>query len=136
MTISEPNAKPKVYRLRNLPGHVDRQLAAEILAQSLGDIAFQHIRIASLAHAVAEWSHVPTKTATVTFDKTPAIINAASAKEEWKIVVPALAKPLILDSHFQGVTPLNDVTESEHTHKYIELSPPTSSLLLRAIYTT
>ncbi|KAI1376505.1 hypothetical protein F4677DRAFT_459687 [Hypoxylon crocopeplum] len=61
--------KIKVYRLRNLPGHVDRQSAAELFSACIDDASPQDIRISSLAYTVDPWARPPTKIATLTFEK-------------------------------------------------------------------
>ncbi|KAI1412373.1 hypothetical protein F5Y13DRAFT_200005 [Hypoxylon sp. FL1857] len=115
-------AKEKVYRLRNLPLHVDRQSAAELLATCVDDLAPHQIRISSLANDVDPWARPPTKTATLTFHETRAASRFNSGPGEWDFPVPGLSKPLILDSHFRGLTSLNEVSATEHQYDCIVLS--------------
>jgi hypothetical protein len=97
--------KPVVYRLRRLPAHADRQ----------------DVQVHSLANAVDPWERYPTRTATLTFKKPPFAPGARpeNGVPEWSIPVLGLSLPLLLDSHFIGVTPLNDVPPSEHEYEYV-----------------
>ena len=110
--------KTKVFRLRNLPGHLDRLAAIELLSKSLGDVALDDIQIGSLAFSLDNWTHRPTKTATLVFKKTPAIIASDLNGTEWHVPVPALEDVLILDHDFRGWTALNDVDPGQHQNKY------------------
>ncbi|OTA90642.1 hypothetical protein M434DRAFT_77651 [Hypoxylon sp. CO27-5] len=115
-------AKQKVYRLRNLPMHVDRQSAAELLATCVDDLAPHQVRISSLANDVDPWARPPTKTATLTLHETRAASRFDSGPGEWAFSVPGLSKPLILDYHFRGLTLLNEVNAAEHKYDCIVLS--------------
>ncbi|OTA77633.1 hypothetical protein M434DRAFT_382717 [Hypoxylon sp. CO27-5] len=50
------------------------------------------------------------------FLKHPNLIETEKGISEWSIPVPGLEKPLVLDTHFLGMTPLNDV--ERETHKF------------------
>ncbi|KAI0843673.1 hypothetical protein F5Y06DRAFT_255526 [Hypoxylon sp. FL0890] len=114
--------KQKVYRLRTLPMHADRQSAAELLATCVDDLAPHQVRISSLASDVDPWARPPTKTATLTLHETRAASRFNSAPGEWAFPVPGLSKPLILDCHFRGLTLLNEVAVAEHQYDCIVLS--------------
>jgi hypothetical protein len=110
----------KVYRLRNLPRHADRQLAAELLAAHAVGVALDQIRIFSLAHVADPWTRPPTKTATLTIADFDADAHAtwSSGHDEWTLCkLPGLPEPLILDHHFHGLTPLNDVDVESHEYE-------------------
>jgi hypothetical protein len=109
--------KTKVYRLRNLPDHLDRQSAAELLASCLDGVSLQHVRISSLAYAIDPWTRSPTKTATLTFQGCPLEPLKGSGNGERAFAIPGLAKPLILDQHFRGLTPLNEVNQEWHQYE-------------------
>ncbi len=109
--------KVRVYRLRHLPGHVDRLSAAELFAKCFDGLAPQNIHIPSLAHVIDPWTRPATKTATLTFRTTPVATGIATEDVEWKFPVPGLAKPLLLDHHFRGLTPLNEVSPVEHQYE-------------------
>lgn len=116
-TTSGVNNKPRVFRVRNLPEHVDRLLAVELLCDSIDDIAAQDVRISSLAYDVDVWSWLRTKVATMTLQKIPLGLTTIMKGGECTIAVPGLAKPLIIDHNFQGMTPLNDVSDVEHKYE-------------------
>lgn len=108
--------KPRVFRLRNLPGHSDRLSATKLLSQSLG-IDEGDILISSLASDVDKRSHTRMKVATLTFQKLPLGINSRLLAGNFLINSLGLADPMMLDDRFQGVTPLNDVAQHRHTHE-------------------
>lgn len=125
-------SKPRVFRLRNLPGHVDRLSAVDLLCKSVEGIAPQDVLISSLAYEADPWLRAPTKTATFVFRSHPPILSSALHGGECNLEVPGLEKPLIIDDHFQGVTPLNSPPEDRHKHEYVdrrrETYAPTASL--------
>ena len=104
--------KPKVYRVRNFPSHVDKHAAIELLLQCLGDIGPDEIQMPSLATDVG-MLRSRHKVATVTFNRQPKLLD--SGKNEYKMAVIGLEDPLIIDDHFDGVTPLNNVTYEAHS---------------------
>ncbi|KAF3059605.1 hypothetical protein GL218_05123 [Daldinia childiae] len=120
--MAAPTEKTKVYRLRNLPTHVDRQSAAELVSACIEGALPHDIRISSLAYAVDPWERPPTKTATLTFEKGDLTTRFNSNNSEWIFKNSALAKPLILDSHFRGLTPLNEVAPENHQYDCIAIS--------------
>ena len=109
--------KSKVYRARNLPGHADRLGAIKLLAQCVSSIALDDVQLGSLAFAVDPWSRAPTKTATLMFKTAPAVIGLDPNFTEWTFPVPGLESPIILDIHFYGLTPLNEVDDTTHTNE-------------------
>ncbi|OTB15867.1 hypothetical protein K445DRAFT_11496 [Daldinia sp. EC12] len=120
--MATPLEKGKVYRLRNLPKHVDRQSAAELLSKHIDEALPQDIRISSLVSVIDSRVRVPTKTATLTFEKKDLITRFKSNNCEWTFKDPALESPLILDSHFSGLTPLNEVAPELHQYDCIAIS--------------
>ncbi|KAH6608207.1 hypothetical protein Trco_004520, partial [Trichoderma cornu-damae] len=118
--MASPDAK--VYRLRGLPAHLDRLGVARLIAPFLPDGKLEDITVASLALSCELWARNPTKTATVTLRKLPEAVCAAPMAGEWQLHVLALPKPLILDDVFDGLTPLNEVSESQHEYDCIVIS--------------
>lgn len=104
--------KSKVFRLRNVPGDMDRLAATRLLCKLMGGIPEQDVHLSSLAWEVDRHSSSRTKTATLTFSTVPTSIK----DRDTFFTDVALSSPLIIDDHFQGVTPLNDVPD--HTHVY------------------
>ncbi|KAI1407119.1 hypothetical protein F5Y13DRAFT_175692 [Hypoxylon sp. FL1857] len=115
-------SKPKVYRLRGCPIHLDRLGATELLSGVLGDVRPHDIRIQSLATSLDPWARSPTKVGTLMFRKQPALVETRIGKSEWTFPVVGLEKPLVLDDHFLGMTPLNDVERERHEFNCIAIS--------------
>ncbi|KAI1443597.1 hypothetical protein F5Y02DRAFT_392884 [Annulohypoxylon stygium] len=120
--MDSDSLKFKVYRLRGCPGHLDRLGAAELLSRELGDIAPTDIAIKSLATNLDPWAITPTKVGTLMFHKTPTLIGEQDKKKEWKLSVVGFEDDLILDIHFWGMTPLNDVQPEKHEFDCIAIS--------------
>ncbi|KAK5989024.1 hypothetical protein PT974_10522 [Cladobotryum mycophilum] len=104
---------PKVFRLRKLPNHVSTpHHVAHLLNQALG-IAADHVTIQSIARTSDRWEASPSKVATLQFKSIPECLHPQ--RQEWEI---ALSDPpehkIILDTHFEGFTVLNDVAPSQH----------------------
>lgn len=95
------------FRLRGCPAAVHEAGLRERLSQIWGDVTAENIRIHSLA--LDTWG-TATKTATLTFTKVPSSIQTQIRKEEWLVEGD---DGLILDTHFLGLTPLNDVEAPE-----------------------
>ncbi|KAI1464509.1 uncharacterized protein F4812DRAFT_467088 [Daldinia caldariorum] len=115
----ESTQKPKVFRLRKLPGDTDESQALVYLSIGLGSIPVESIRIFSLATSLSPWR--PSKIATLMFDPLPDLLQQGHGKDEWHIRVNRLELPLILDIHFRGLTPLRDPTP-DHSYDCISLS--------------
>jgi hypothetical protein len=94
-------------------------LVAELLAHCLNDITAADIHIFSLARTVDQWERPPTQVATLTFRKTPALVASAYADREWSLHVAGSLIPLILDTGFAGMTPLNDIPDPYHNYEYV-----------------
>jgi len=105
------------FRLRGCPTSVREAALREKLSAAFA-IAPDDIRIHSLASA--PWETPPTKTATLTFARLPSVIDI-KAKKEWRIEGHGL-QGLILDTHFLGLTPLNDVDAQKHEFEYVSKS--------------
>ena len=107
----------KVYRLRGIPAHLDRLGLAQLMQRFLSDGKLEDISVASLALSCDFWSRNPTKTATLILRKLPEVVREAPAAGEWQLPDLLLPKPMILDDTFFGLTPLNEVSESQHQHE-------------------
>ncbi|KAH8892136.1 hypothetical protein GQ53DRAFT_806091 [Thozetella sp. PMI_491] len=113
----------RVYRLQFLPRHIDRLAATELLARAIDDgrVTASDIKIFSLADAIESFSRWPTQVATLMFSRTPDVV-AQGTKTSWKFDAPGLFRPLVLDQHFHGFTPLNSVGEAQHACDCIAVS--------------
>ncbi|KAK4448922.1 hypothetical protein QBC34DRAFT_100924 [Podospora aff. communis PSN243] len=118
-----PAPTRKVYRVRNLPSHHDRHAVAQLLARCIGDMDDStpklnsvRVNVHSVAKSADPWEHVATQTATVSFSHhldLKAGVKRDSG-QEWRIPVAGLRGALILDTHFDGFTPLNDPDQYGH----------------------
>ncbi|KAL7931669.1 hypothetical protein V8C35DRAFT_323523 [Trichoderma chlorosporum] len=112
----------KVYRLRGIPTHLDRMGVAQLIQPFLPDGKLEDIDVKSLALSCELWVRNPTKIATLTLRKLPEAVSIAPSAGEWELRVLALPMPLILDVMFYGLTPLNEVAESQHQSDCIVIS--------------
>lgn len=105
-----------MFRLRQLPPHVDRYDAVELLRDALC-IDHSTIKLCSLARSLDPWFE--SKTATLMFNETIELRdilyngkgqNVVKSGDEWRIQVQNVPNSLILDTHFRGLTPLHDPT--------------------------
>ncbi|KAI9166340.1 Protein SERAC1 [Paramyrothecium foliicola] len=124
-------AKAKVYRLRNIPTYADRLAATQLLATAINDssITANDIQISSLAPIVESWKRWQTKVATLTFTTTPALLldgvpasRLIDEPAEWRFYIPGSPEPLLLDTHFHGLTVLNEVRSIDHQYDCIIIS--------------
>ena len=107
-----------VFRLRGLPNGIQTlDAAANFISGTLGDTPADSIRVFSLATTLSLHERPPSKVATVMFSTAPTIVALGYAKNEWAI--PPGEGSLILDTHFHGMTPLNDVSPPDHLHEYV-----------------
>jgi len=105
------------FRLRGCAATLDEVAIRNGLAQAFGDVQPDDIRIQSLATALNPWELPPTKIATLNFAKLPSVIEARIQQGEWKLEGHGLDCTLILDTHFIGLTPLNDVEAPKHDYE-------------------
>jgi len=101
------------YRLRGCPAAAGEAALRDGLARALGDVTPNDIHIQSLATALDPWKRPPTKTATLRFARAPSVIDSQT-KTEWKMEGHGLDGTLLLDTHFLGLTPLNEVKAQKH----------------------
>ena len=111
-----------VFRLRQLPNNVtDPTDAAKLLATAL-QMPAHHVVVSSIATTLDKWEPLPSKVATLQFRAVPARLqNASHGEDEWMIEMPGQTsgQVLILDIHFKGLTPLNDVEPVKHRAEYV-----------------
>ena len=108
-----------VFRVRGLPIDVKHpDDVASLLSVRLGDIPSHTVKVYSLATALdftSDFSGSPrSRSATVMFETIPSLVQNSPGKEEWSIPAQShQSDEVVLDTHFIGMTPLNDV-ESNH----------------------
>ncbi|OAR02604.1 hypothetical protein LLEC1_06424 [Akanthomyces lecanii] len=117
-----------VFRLRALPetactaAHV-----AVALSNSLDDVSADDIRVFSIATSLIHWGGPRTRVATLVFDSIPALVRDNAGQDEWTVFTHSRGARtdldnLLLDIHFRGMTPLNDVDPSQHASDCIAIS--------------
>ena len=105
----------KVFRLRKLPNHIESPYQlCELLGKVLG-IQPDHVIVYSIARNSDPWEGIPTKVATLQFRSIPPALQQSSNCPEWELPLPeANGDTIIIDTHFLGLTVLNDVKNNEH----------------------
>jgi hypothetical protein len=105
-----------VFRTSGLPNNVGTaEDVASLLSSRLGGLPVGSIRVYSLAltldYTLNTWQSRRTKVATVMFQTPPSIVLNSPGHQEWYVPAqgPQDGGDLILDAHFMGMTPLNDV---------------------------
>ncbi|KAK3342072.1 hypothetical protein B0T25DRAFT_358324 [Lasiosphaeria hispida] len=116
-----------VFRLRGLPNATSSMEDAALrVQQRLSDIAVNSIRVFSLATTLNHRETSMSKVATLMFLTTPSILQYSPPnQDEWPLISSGSQSDgshLILDTHFMGMTPLNDVDGSGHTSDCIAIS--------------
>jgi hypothetical protein len=110
----------RVLRLRLLPGRIGSpQEAAEVLSTALG-VAPDHLIIYSLAKTHDVWEIPVSKVATLQLTRAPECMRQNPEGPQWEIPLPDVpGGNLILDTHFEGWTVLNDVDPWKHRIEYV-----------------
>lgn len=112
----------KVYRLRNIPEHLDRHGVIQLVSTFIpsGELGDIDVKSLALAPSCEAWSAPRFKVATLSFQKLPDAVSKEPAAGEWSLQVgPPFAKPLLLDDTFFGLCPLNHVPEHQHQYEYV-----------------
>ena len=115
-TASTTRTAKTVFRVRGLPNTIaDLESAACFLQAQLGSPRTTSIRVFSLATALPfGGAQTPlSKVATVMLLDVPHFMLDDPDAEEWPV-----SSDMILDTHFMGMTPLNDVPDGEHVAEY------------------
>ncbi|KAI9148085.1 DNA repair protein RAD5B [Paramyrothecium foliicola] len=122
--IIEPTAAArKVHGVRNIPSTSNLDSAAQLLSSLLNGYPVCDIRVFSLASSLRVYENPRSKIATVMFRVLPSIVQLNKNADEWHIAAAASASGVvILDTHFMGMTPLNDVSPAGHHHDCIAIS--------------
>jgi hypothetical protein len=113
-----------VFRVRGLPNSVQTpEAVSNILSKSLSNHPVDSIRVFSLATTLKFWEDPPSKVATVMFTIPPAVVQEGGDDEdEWSITCGSHVDHhdhLILDTHFIGMTALNDVDSTQYVSEYV-----------------
>ncbi len=110
----------KVFRLRGLPNTITTlEGVASLLCSLLDSTPLDTIHVFSLAASLNIHENPPSKVATVMFDKVPSVIrDDHEYNNEWLVSATTDTEgDLTLDTHFLGMTPLNDSHPDEHLYE-------------------
>lgn len=128
-----------VFRLRGCPTDLGERSLKDLLSNILVDIAPDEINIQSLAQG--HGLDIMSRTATLMFNKIPTYVSDRKDQTSWRLNVNAAHisqdrqqsyKALVLDTHFEGFTPLNDVEDDTEAVEY-ELALPQPRLVIQSI---
>ncbi|KAI0861632.1 hypothetical protein F4860DRAFT_475705 [Xylaria cubensis] len=125
MEHNYPALLKTVFRLRGLPRSVKSpDDVANLVSKSLGDILAHDVRVFSLATNLGFGDDSPSKVATLMFSTIPSIIRDKSSRNEWETIIPGPENGhcLVLDTHFEGMTTINDVDYLSHRFDCIAIS--------------
>lgn len=112
----------RTYRVRQLPCNlIYRQQVASFLVRIFAELQAEevNVQVFSVAPSLNPLVMPPTRIATVMFSPTPLVFDDDSS--EWVITGSSVGirEDVIVDVHFQGFTPLNDVSQDGHTMEYV-----------------
>lgn len=114
-----------VFRLQNIPnGVTHKSEAASLVAGALG-LAIDQVTICSLARTFNFFELESSQVATIQLKSVPAVVQRNPSEKQWTFPLPnaASGEPLLLDTHFKGMTVLNDVDASLHRAEYVVRNP-------------
>jgi hypothetical protein len=99
----------KTYRIRQVPFEFDASGLANALARALGLDSASSVQVCSLAVSCLPWEISLAKVATVVFSQAPEILKNDHTEWEVQTSIGNIKYDLIIDEHFKGFTPLNEV---------------------------
>ena len=113
----------KVFRLRNLPSDIQTRIDVCTLVSTALRVPANHVSVCSLATTCDKWEVPPSKVATVQLRSAPRFPPNVISDEEWSFARPGLGPDegslLLLDTHFRGLTVLNDPKPGKHEAEYV-----------------
>lgn len=118
--MGQPDWACAVFRLRGIPNDVVSDTEAAKLFSDASGLPLDTILIYSLAKTSNIWEP-PTKVATLQLKSVPSCIQQNSEGDQWQIPIPGGShrNVLLLDTHFKGMTALNDVDPAKHRAEYV-----------------
>ncbi|KAI0438618.1 hypothetical protein F4803DRAFT_534503 [Xylaria telfairii] len=114
-----------VFRLRGLPHSVKTpDDVASLVSKSLGDIPARDVRVFSVTTNLGFGDNSLSKVATLMFATIPSVVRGKNNTKEWEICIqtPKPGHSLVLDTHFEGMTPMNDMDHLSHRFDCIAIS--------------
>ncbi|KAK5227269.1 hypothetical protein LTR72_003259 [Exophiala xenobiotica] len=116
------SSEPTTYRLRRIPARITGLSLERFLCQMIPGLSPQQLHIASLAPTPDDHSRPPSQIATLQISEPIPPKIAFDKNSECTIEIPGERHPVVLDTHFWGFTPLNDVDSGEHAFDLVALS--------------
>lgn len=131
-TMSSQEWDRKVFRLRGIPSYISsRAAAADLLSNALG-LSSSDVVVYSLARSSDIWETPATRVATLQFkgERAPPRLQSSSTNNQWTLPLAAETSDyeLILDTHFEGMTALNDVDPAKHVSEYVAIGANVNSM--------
>ncbi|KAH8900918.1 hypothetical protein GQ53DRAFT_608318, partial [Thozetella sp. PMI_491] len=122
MATDSVDVVKKVYRLRSIPSDVETCASvASLVAESLGLPSASDVVVSSLATTLDYWETPLSKVSTIQFKVVPPFLGHPVSASEWSVPLEN-GGSLILDTHFLGFTPLNNVAPAQHVLDCITIS--------------
>ncbi|KAI9152195.1 Vegetative incompatibility protein [Paramyrothecium foliicola] len=112
-----------VYRLRGIPHEIcTPEEVCNVLSECFKDFTADDFEVGSLATSFSYWDTSSSKVATLRFKKCPSALNKVFRDNSWDLSELGPYSSLVLDRHFLGLTPLNDVDAEKHLADCIAIS--------------
>jgi hypothetical protein len=112
-----------VFRLSRIPnGATTNDAVAALVAKAL-HLQTDRVKVYSLATTLNPWETPPSRVATLMLLNTPNLLAESKyGQNEWTLESDTGHDNLVLDTHFWGLTPLNDVAPDKHIADCIAIS--------------
>jgi hypothetical protein len=113
-----------VFRLSRIPsGATTKGAVAALVAKAL-NTTVDNVKVYSLATTLTPWEMPPSRVATLMLFADPVSLGSLKGEQnEWVLDVGSSDdESLVLDTHFWGLTPLNDIDPQKHTADCIAIS--------------
>ena len=119
----DPDWIRTVFRLSGIPnGATTRDNVAALVANALG-VETDSVNVYSLATTLTPWEMPPSRVATLMLLQSPALLaTLKDGQSQWTLRAGMGDNHLVLDTHFRGLTPLNDVAPGKHIADCIAIS--------------
>ncbi len=114
--------KRSVFRLSGIPFRCSTHRQVQALVAKSVEISNEGVKVYSLATTLNPWEMPQTRVATLMFLDIPGFLEQESGSKQWLLTLREDDNPMVLDTHFQGLTPLNDVNEGDHIADCLAIS--------------
>jgi hypothetical protein len=100
------------FRISCIPHHVQPWSFEKLLLSLVPNLKSGDFEVRTFVPSVDDFSIPPSRTATVRFRNVPEEFKNGS--NEWSKEIPGWGEKLVLDTHFNDFTPLNEVDPNIH----------------------